>query len=103
MHKSEFEINDLFCPHAGYIALKNYIPDCASISSFLYNCIENLKKIMPLPDAQAIKPVHPATKMCTPGAGCMDLNLVHPVCACFYNTGIASKTAAAWLYLGTDK
>ena len=52
---------------------------------------------MPLPDAQALKPVHPATKMCTPGAGCMDLKLVHPVCACFYNTGIASKTAAAWL------
>ena len=71
-----FEIKDLICAPAGCIALKTHAPGCVSMSSFIYNYIKKCGKSMHLPCAQLIKPVHPANKMCTPGAGCT-LNFEH--------------------------
>ena len=48
----------------------------SSMSSFLYNHNSKFGKSIHLPDSQVLKSAHPATKMCTPGAGCT-LNFEH--------------------------
>ena len=76
---SVFEIQVLFCAHAGCMAFKKYAPGGRFNITF---SLKEFKKSMHLTGAQVLKSVHPATKMYTPGAGCT-LNFEH---CCLYKT-----------------
>ena len=72
-----FEIQDLSCSPTGCIGFEKHAPGSVSMGPFLYDYVDNLKKkSMHLPGVQVITPLHPATKMCTPVAGCT-LNFEH--------------------------
>ena len=75
------EIQVFYCAHAGCKGSQNRAPDILFMCSPLYKgiIVIYVRKSLHTLGAQVMKSVHPAAKVCTPGAGCI-LNFEH--CAC---------------------
>ena len=68
---SVFKIKVLYCARAGCIGSKNCAPGSFSMCSSLYKGIDTLEKACThRVNRPVLKPVYPAAKMCTQGAGC---------------------------------